>query len=271
MPTLCYKIQCLTNLHAGSGDSGIGIIDKMVQRDAITNMPVIYSSSLKGAFREYFEEGPEQDNIAKYAKAIFGKKVKDGEGDAGGGKGDVVFHEAQLLALPVGSNKQPYFMATSKLTLQNWIEKAKLLLADIDKNLIAEVDSLPDLKDDSPVILGSAIPGLFVGEYEDVGNHTGNFPLLKKMLGVNILLLHHDAFKEQCSDYNLPVIARNNLENGESQNLWYEQIVPQQSVFAFYTYTNKSTDDFYNNINGKVVQLGANSSIGYGYCQITKL
>lgn len=271
MPTVCYKIECLTNLHAGSGDSGIGVIDKMVQRDAITNMPVIYSSSLKGAFREYFEEGPEKDVLAGYAKKIFGKNVKEDGGNTNDGKGDVVFNEAQLLGLPVGSNKQPFFIATSKLTLLNWVDKAKLLLANIDAALNEEINALPDLNYGSPVILGSAIPGLFAADYENVSSYAGNFTRLKSLLGANILLLHHDDFKEQCSDYNLPVIARNNLENGESQNLWYEQIVPQKSIFAFNTYTNKTADDFFSNINGKVVQLGANSSLGYGYCVIKKI
>jgi CRISPR-associated protein Cmr4 len=110
----CYLIHCKTNLHAGSGDTNYGIIDKMVQRDPVTELPCIYSSSLKGALREYFENGPEKEAISGFAEGIFGKI---GDDDADGGdksKGNVVFHEAQLIGLPMRSNKKPYFIATSK-------------------------------------------------------------------------------------------------------------------------------------------------------------
>jgi CRISPR-associated protein Cmr4 len=269
--TVCYLIECLTNLHAGSGDSGVGIIDKMVQRDPVTELPVIYASSLKGAFREYFEEGPESAALKDEADKIFGPKNHDDDANRNNGRGTHVFHEAQLLALPLGSNKAPYYLATSKLSLQLWLNKAKLLLATLDKTLEKEVEDLPDVPEGKPKILGDAINGLYISDFENVGNHRGNFPKLKALLGNHMVLLHHNDFKEQCSDYNLPVIARNNLENGESKNLWYEQIVPHRSIFSFFTYTSLAKDNFLENIRNKVVQIGANSSLGYGYCKIKTL
>jgi len=50
-----YKITAMTNMHVGSGDMNFGVIDKLVQRDSLTGYPVIYSSSLKGALREFFK------------------------------------------------------------------------------------------------------------------------------------------------------------------------------------------------------------------------
>lgn len=32
-----YFIQCITNMHVGSGDANYGIVDKLVQRDPVTN------------------------------------------------------------------------------------------------------------------------------------------------------------------------------------------------------------------------------------------
>ena len=49
-----YIIRTKTNLHAGSGDTNFGIVDKQVQRDSISNLPIINSSSLKGAIRDHF-------------------------------------------------------------------------------------------------------------------------------------------------------------------------------------------------------------------------
>jgi CRISPR-associated protein Cmr4 len=42
-----YIIKTKTNLHVGSGDINFGIVDNEVQRDTITNLPVINASSLK--------------------------------------------------------------------------------------------------------------------------------------------------------------------------------------------------------------------------------
>ena len=41
------KISCLTNLHVGSGDIKFEIIDGQVEKDPITNYPVIFASGVK--------------------------------------------------------------------------------------------------------------------------------------------------------------------------------------------------------------------------------
>lgn len=79
-------------------------------------------------------------------------------------------------------------------------------------------------------------------------------------------------FKELCSDDNLPIIARNVLENGESKNLWYEQAIPAETVF--YTLIDDKGDSALAGEIGKenaLVQIGANATIGYGYCKFTNL
>lgn len=81
--------------------------------------------------------------------------------------------------------------------------------------------------------------------------------------------VNNDKFKELCSDDNLPIIARNCLENGESVNLWYEQVLPSHSILATIFQTNAEND--LDCLNGKIVQIGANATIGYGYCKFIKL
>lgn len=76
-------------------------------------------------------------------------------------------------------------------------------------------------------------------------------------------------FENLCSDDSLPIIARNCLENGESVNLWYEQVLPSKSLLGVVIQTENETD--LDALNGKVVQIGANATIGYGYCKFTKL
>lgn len=269
----CFLIHCQSNLHAGSGDTNYGIIDKMIQRDPVTKMPCIFSSSLKGALREYFEEGPEKDRTSALTAAIFGKSSDPENEGTDNSKGNTIFHEAQLIGLPVRSNLKPYFIATSKIALINWLTKSELLGLSFPA-LRNEIIALPDtVLKGVPKIIGTAIPNLDIEDFANVGSMTATIAELKKYLGDDIVLMNDDDFKEICSDYDLPVIARNNLENGESKNLWYEQIVPHQSRFVFYTVTI-GTDTFtnsINSINGKNVQIGANSSLGYGFCKITKI
>ena len=74
-----------------------------------------------------------------------------------------------------------------------------------------------------------------------------------------------EQFAEKCSNYNLPIIARNVLENGESKNLWYEQVLPSETVL--YTIIQEEGEELKNALDGKLVQIGANATIGYGYCE----
>jgi CRISPR-associated protein Cmr4 len=74
-------------------------------------------------------------------------------------------------------------------------------------------------------------------------------------------------FVAHCSDDELPIIARNVL--GENPNLWYEQIVPPETVF--YTFLQSPDESLSTAINDKIVQIGANATIGYGYCKFNKI
>ena len=78
-----------------------------------------------------------------------------------------------------------------------------------------------------------------------------------------------DDFKNLCNDESLPIIARNCLDNGESVNLWYEQVLPSKSVLAVIIATPNQND--LDVLDGKIVQIGANATIGYGYCKFVKL
>ena len=108
-------------------------------------------------------------------------------------------------------------------------------------------------------------------------------------------------FEENCSNDDLPIIARNSQMG--AGNLWYEQVLPHKSVFGtFLVYppvievsikdASKSEDtmaepankkaesktvsiDMTEAINktfdNKIVQIGANATIGYGYCSFIKV
>lgn len=266
-----YIITAKTHIHAGSGNSNAGVIDNLVQRDPADNLPCIYSSSLKGAFREYFEEGPEKHTTNPLSDSLFGAGVnKNSVGD--NKKGTHIFHQASLLSIPVRSNVRPFFNAICPSILNKFIDDAELFGIQIDatKN---EIEAI--LKDaninDNPDVFSFQIQNLKIEEYSEWNFRQLPLPHIQKIFGNDLVLFSDEDFYDLCSDYNLPIIARNNLENGQSKNLWYEQIVPRQSRFYFFTVFDCIPDLFDTTLNSKIVQIGANASIGYGVCLVNKL
>ena len=80
----CFKMECLTNLHVGSGENNYNIVDKEVEKDPVLQVPTIHASGVKGALREHLEaQGcgkvdeifgkPLMKGATEYAPASFGE------------------------------------------------------------------------------------------------------------------------------------------------------------------------------------------------------
>jgi len=118
-------------------------------------------------------------------------------------------------------------------------------------------------------------------EMLDLEATKGNFAkvsIITDLFGEYPVLVSNDHFKDLTSDTQLPVIARNHLENGISQNLWYEQVLPRQSRFYFIVLTpddNKVNKFIQFNdkieIKKELIQIGGNASIGYGFSKISQI
>lgn len=109
---------------------------------------------------------------------------------------------------------------------------------------------------------------VFLKKSELFGDKKTKDELLSK-IGSKAKNVSKQEFNQLCSDDELPIIARNVLENGESKNLWYEQIIPPETIF--YTFLQSPEGVLENKLNDKIVQIGANATIGYGYCKFTKI
>lgn len=222
-----------TNLHAGNESTvNFSVIDKAIQRDATTNLPCINSSSLKGAIKEYMSECANMD--ASVLKEIFGS-VKSDLKDIK--KGSVLFFDASLLFIPkqCGEGKT-YELVYSDKVLDDFSKKVNNL---IEGKGISKETLLEKVRS----IMGT----------ENVASNS----------------VDGDTFTTYCNDDALPIIARNCLENGESTNLWYEQVLPSLSVLATVIVTKESGR--MDLLNEKIVQIGANATIGYGYCKFVKI
>ena len=262
-----YIITTLSNLHVGSGEINFDIIDRQVQRDAVTGLPVIHSSSLKGAFREAAGE-------SSYTQYVFGPDNRSNDTHQ---TGAFHFFEAALLARPVRSNKKPYFMATSVGVIGMFLDFLDDFGITIDPEIRNTLHALKELRveEGQPLIFDN-ITGVILEDLE-AKPATLDLSALEGILGQEIALFADGDFQS----LPLPVLARNYLEEGISKNLWYEEVVPKQSrfYFAIAKPTNLDEVDKREKLeafekrfdNTTHVQFGANKSIGYGYSKIQKV
>lgn len=288
-----YIIKTKTNLHVGSGDTNFGIVDKEVQRDTITNLPVINASSLKGAIKDHFSSelastnnlelesdyvkpftfrtifGDEQSDLDEEDKKTYSKLPKQGL---------VKFIDAKLLFLPLRSNVKPFYHVTSMSNLKAMQEFLRSMGIEIE---------LEDIKTNKSVVIGDKKA---IVEDVECENLQINISKIKQLFNIeNLSIFTDEDFNEAIS--NLPVIARNKLQNGKSENLWYEEVVPRESILyttmCYYDNLDDSTKDsrgrddrrkfenayklFKNKLLKDDVQIGANASIGYGICNFKLL
>ncbi len=258
-----YLITTLTNLHAGSGDAQYGVIDNQVQKDVTTGLPTIHSSSLKGALRKYCEN---QDNVStEDISNIFGADADENKKTSKAGK--CKFLTADLLSRPVRSDKVPYFNATSPDILL----RLKAKCDDFGIQVLEEIKNWPsEPKEIEPLVFEEKYARAIAEETDWVASFDSQFSVsaFTKICGDRLMMMQSQTFQE----LELPVIARNHLENGISKNLWYEEVMPADARFGFFIIGPEAEMNVLDQlINNKIVQIGANASIGYGLCKIERI
>ncbi|HUM51390.1 MAG TPA: type III-B CRISPR module RAMP protein Cmr4 [Chitinophagales bacterium] len=251
-----YFIQCITNLHAGSGDTNYSIIDKSVQRDPITNYPTIHASSLKGALREHFEN----NSMHKVdIDAIFGKEGKDGTDSE---SGTHRFLNADLVALPVRCTHKQFALGFDKTSSDFVNTKAVNILGKDKKIFSLTVDEETDK------IYGNATGDVYAEDIKLIPSPFANpFGIEQQLINDQFATFQNKNFETLTK--NLPVIARNRL--GENNNLWYEEIVPHQTIFITFIGASEEDDTFNTALTSELIQIGANASVGYGLCKFIKI
>ena len=253
-----YFIECITNLHVGSGDANYGVVDKLVQRDPVTSLPTIHSSSLKGALREHFEKKWTKTDIR--ISEIFGKEDRENSAS-----GEYSFLGADLIAMPVRCNYQQFAMTFSKKMAEVVNDKSDVLLNQKIFNLEYLSENKIYIPNPQTIAQSISIEG---DNLEKLPVPVGGIGKIPSGLEQKFAYVDDEKFKA----YKLPVIARNYLENGTSKNLWYEEVVPHKSVFITYiAATDKVFRDFEDELTTATIQVGANASIGYGICKFTKI
>ena len=279
-----YLIENKTSLHVGSGDTNFGVIDKQIQRDAITEYPTIHSSSLKGALREYMmyklqnpvkrnkdkDDKYTEEEQSRYNKVahIFGDDEQSGK---------VRFIDAHLLSVPMRSDLNPYYHCLSPKSIEQLVD-----FADTFGIKLSNKEKLVALTKyaGKSILVKEGTP--IIEDEKATVEKKYDLSVLEAFVGSPVALVPNHKYTELLKD--LPVIARNQLENGESKNLFYEEVLPRKSKFftviseptylndADQTKLENAFEKFHNYLtDNDTIHIGANASIGYGVCTFEEL
>lgn len=249
-----YYIDCITNLHVGAGDVNYNIIDKEVEKDPVTGNPIVHASGIKGALRDWAKKvgGYDENKIAQ----IFGAPCAS---EATETAGTHSYFNAQLICRPMRACGS---FASVKVTtldvLRNFVETTMAFGFDIGINLGDLVEANFDFGDCEFLASVSGITTIEGEKVKVIADKTV-VNKIRNIIGGEF------AIVKEFSKYELPVVARNNLQM-KSGGLWYEEYVPYGSRFYIIVLSESDaieaipgTEDF--------IQIGGNSSIGYGFCK----
>jgi CRISPR-associated protein Cmr4 len=275
-----------TPLHPGTGTT-TGVVDLPIQRERHTDFPNIQSSGIKGALREkaerLWEKTPEVVNV------IFGPKNSDHAGSTG-------ITDARILAFPVRSLSQVYVWVTCPEVLSRLkrdLALAKMCPAEIhdlnpaeEKAFVAEGSGLS-----TPLVLEELLFEVdnseadrmkkliteilkFMPEKEDVYAH------VREKLQKHLVVIPNDDFRHIVKTAT-QVSARIVLnERKTSENLWYEETLPSDSLFYVVVMAAKPRggNGALNDSNavlsklkevaGEYLQIGGNETVGMGWCAV---
>lgn len=227
-------LYAATSLHPGAGAT-TGAIDLPVQREVHTAFPVIAGSGLKGALRQHaaqhgLENGP--------LETVFGPPTDNADKHAG----SLIVGEAKLLALPVRSLQSVFYWVSCPLVLDRLardLAQARPELRLPSFSVGANEALLPE---------GNATPSLVLEELDFTARPSadlarflaeGVLPIVpegiggryREKLAADFAVVSDEDFRH-LTETGTQVAARVVLDDRKtSQNLWYEETLPSESVF----------------------------------------
>lgn len=295
MSNLTHRIIGLlaeTPLHAGSGSSD-DVIDLPIQREAHTDWPCIFGSSMKGALRCHAElGGVEQDLIT----TAFGPDTQNASDHAGA----LLVGDARLLLLPVRSLTGHYKQVTCPALLQRF-------LSDLSRAKIAINVRCPQVATETVLVsselMQNANAGLYLEEFrfdlhgwddmdswvELIGELQGAVPGLTKneqndMLKSKLAIVDDDSFRHLCRSA-LPVLPHIKIDSDTKTvaqgALWYEENLSPDTLFYSVLGCQPSRNptvklsgdeiitQLYNQMfEHPYLQVGGNETTGMGWCRL---
>ena len=281
MSQILLGLLAETFIHPGAGQTA-GTIDLPVAREAATSYPFIPGSSLKGALRDAARtEMGTNERGANELDRVFGQQDRAGV---------LLVSDARLLLLPVRSLTGSYRWVTCPHLLERLARDRRRAGTGTGPTELPRVDENCYLG----ALDVSEAEWLYLEERSFAAMPTGDDGAdgLRGWVEVLVGLIEDSAARERLSSQlvvlsnhdfvwfarnGLAVQARNKLDdNKNSQNLWYEETLPPDTVmYAVLSERESSIGDlsavdFAANIfeSRPYLQVGGNETVGQGWFAI---
>ncbi|TIH11692.1 type III-B CRISPR module RAMP protein Cmr4 [Marinifilum sp. JC120] len=264
--------RCVTPLHCGATEAGDGI-DLPVVRERYTNFPIIPSTSIKGVWRDICQRSEAwKDDVI----AAFGPDSQEADKKNAGLLG---FVDAQILYLPVRASVRTFFLITCPLQINRFNEAREkkglspYIIKEQCENETIISETLSDIKE------------LYLEDIKLNAEHkTLDLPTdgIPAHLTSRLALVSDSTFEWFASNA-MEIRAHNKLtESKKSDNLWYAEYVPAESVFfgqllespPFRASEEETTGKYSSKLmktEPHFFQIGGNESTGHGLMQITAI
>lgn len=281
-------ITAHTAVHAGSG-SADDVIDLPIQREAHTDWPCVFGSSVKGALRARAEQ---MQVMSELTNAAFGPDTANAADHAG----SLLVSDARLLLLPVRSLNSHFKRVTCPALLRR-------LARDLDRLEHTSSLTIPAIPPCSEEAALSATgkdksEALFLEEFRFAQQDTDLSAWIDVLCAVageeyrddlkdQLVIVSDDSFRHLCRSA-LPVQPHIRLNSQtktvDAGALWYEESLPPEtllyigvSAHASRSQQHKaSAPELLAQVNETLfshpwLQLGGNETQGMGWCKVNIL
>ena len=294
-------LYCETPVHAGSGSS-LSIVDLPIQRERITNLPIIQASSLKGVLRAEAKRILEQRNDPQAndkVQALFGPETQRAHEHAG----CVSPHDARVLLFPVRSLVGVFAWTTCPLVLERFKREATAVGIQINwqvpelpaNSTQALVASDTEIVADATVVLEefvfNAMPSQeakAIAEWlkENALPQSDEYQQWRELLPKRFVILPNDAFRD-FTQMATEVISRIRLDQERKTvaegALWTEEHLPSETLLYAPIFVSKplapnagqlnlsSAEDALNlleQLNLDRLQIGGDETVGRGIVKV---
>lgn len=238
-----YWLHTLTPLHVGAG-RGVGFIDLPIQREKITNWPVVPGSAVKGVLADKHEATDDKRKTDDLLGAAFGRA-----GDESSNAGALVLADARIVCLPVRSFHGTFAWVTCPDVLRR-------LKREMDAARAQSQDTLPE-PDPGSVCLPkdpqSALKDsgrVYFEEIDLVAKDDESAAKWAKVLAEAVFpgdgawqdqfksrfaVVHSDVFNFLCdtgTEVNAHVRLLDQQKTVAKGALWYEECLPAETILA---------------------------------------
>lgn len=284
-----YWIHCLSPLHVGSED-GAGVVDMPIQREKVTEWPIIPGSSMKGVQREFYRaKGMNESRINQ----LFGMS-----GDQDGFAGALVITDGRILAFPVASRYGTFAYVTCPLVLKRLQRDAHAAGLDMSIPDLEQFDNSSgstetvwaslksvvccvNTNDETEIFLdefaGKAIKSeCFSSWATAIGEHLFEDEPSRQLWLERVVLVTDETFQyftTMCCEVTPRIRINEDTKTAANGALWYEEYVPAEAIFYGLIWCDRVGGSF--EISGRnallkqldqkmVLQIGGNTSVGKG-------